>query len=45
VEYSCSCRCLTQADSGFTGSREFNVVFRVMLDPEGNEFCLVMERD
>ena len=25
--------------------REFNVVFRVMLDPEGNEFCLVMEKD
>jgi len=23
--------------------REFNVVFRVMLDPDGNEFCLVME--
>jgi predicted enzyme related to lactoylglutathione lyase len=23
--------------------REFDVVFRVMLDPEGNEFCLVME--
>lgn len=25
--------------------REYNVVFRVMLDPEGNEFCLVMEVD
>lgn len=25
--------------------REFNVVFRVMHDPEGNEFCLVMEED
>ena len=25
--------------------REFDVVFRVMLDPEGNEFCLVMEGD
>ena len=24
--------------------QEFNVVFRVMLDPEGNEFCLVMEK-
>jgi predicted enzyme related to lactoylglutathione lyase len=24
--------------------QEFNVVFRVMLDPEGNEFCLVQER-
>ena len=23
---------------------EYNVTFRVMLDPEGNEFCLVMER-
>ena len=25
--------------------REHSVVFRVMLDPEGNEFCLVMEKD
>jgi len=25
--------------------REHDVVFRVMLDPEGNEFCLVMEKD
>ena len=24
---------------------EFNGVFRVMLDPEGNEFCLVSESD
>ncbi len=23
--------------------REYDVVFRVMLDPEGNEFCLVSE--
>lgn len=25
--------------------REFDSVFRVMLDPEGNEFCLVTEED
>ena len=24
---------------------EYNSAFRVMLDPEGNEFCLVMEKD
>jgi len=23
--------------------REYHVVFRVMLDPEGNEFCLVSD--
>jgi hypothetical protein len=23
--------------------REYEVVFRVMLDPEGNEFCLVSD--